>query len=109
MPIFNRSEPISLDDGFYEILMRMKARGAYIRPDPELTQKLGDKLAVKAIHYGEKIGDLDLLEKADIQNEQNQISFETGIENISTNKLGPKTISNFYHQDHFLSCRESFD
>ncbi len=98
MPIFNRSEPISLDEGFYEILMRMKAAGGYIEPDPELTQKFGDKLAVKAIHYDEKIDDLDLLKKADIQNGQNQISFETGIEDISANKLGSRAISNFYHK-----------
>ncbi|MES2677154.1 MAG: hypothetical protein V4612_02410 [Pseudomonadota bacterium] len=96
LTVFNRSEPISLTDNFYKTLISLKNNGAKILPDPHLNQILGDKLAVYALHYQQKIANLDLLESVDFKGLENQISFESQIITLSQNTLNGQQIEQFY-------------
>ena len=96
MPVFNRSEPTSLTNQFYDLLITLQKNGAKILPNPHLNKTLGDKLAVYAIHCGQTIGGIDLLAGVSFQNEENKISFESEIISISNNNLSASEIAQFY-------------
>ncbi|MCE3255842.1 MAG: hypothetical protein K0R25_1336 [Rickettsiaceae bacterium] len=96
IPIFNRAEPVSLTDFFYDILISLQKNGAKILPNPSLNKILGDKLAIYAIHYNKKIDEIDLLEGIDFSGNKNQISFESRIIKVSSNKLSAKETEKFY-------------
>ena len=109
--IFNRAEPISLTNQFYEILINWQKNGAKILPDPYLNNILGDKLAIDAIHYHKTIAGIDLLDGIWIKNQENQISFATKIINISSNKLSGEEIIQFYDlliANNFAQAKELF-
>ncbi len=94
--IFNRAEPISLTDKFYNILIDWKKSGIKILPDPYLNKILGDKLAIDAIHNNRLIAGIDLLEGVKFSEGTNKISFESEVIAISKNNLSAQEISQFY-------------
>jgi hypothetical protein len=95
--IFNRAEPTSLSNKFYDILINWQKNGAKILPNPYLNKTLGDKLAIDAIHYNKSIAGIDLLANIDLKNQKHQISFESKIINISCNVLTNEEIIKFYN------------
>jgi hypothetical protein len=94
--IFNRAEPISLTDKFYDILIDWQKNGIKICPDPYLNKILGDKLAIDAIHNNRQIAGINLLEGIKFADQENQISFESEIISISKNNLQASEIAQFY-------------
>jgi hypothetical protein len=103
--VFNRSEPISLNENFYKILTNLQNSSVKIFPNPALNQVLGDKLSVYALHYNQKIGDINLLQDVNFTGLENQISFESKIINISSNQLNHRQIEHFYQ----LLEKQNFD
>jgi hypothetical protein len=94
--IFNRADPVSLSDRFYDLLIDLQKNGAQIIPDPYLNKNLGDKLAVFAIHYNLPIAGFNLLENIDLGGRKNEISFKTKIIQLSHNQLEGHQIAEFY-------------
>ena len=77
--IFNRAEPISLSDEFYQVLINWQQAGIKILPNPFFNHILGDKLAIYGINHNLPIDGIDLLEKVDFKKGENAISFKTKI------------------------------
>jgi len=96
LSVFNRAEPISLTNQFYDILISWQKSGVRIIPDPCLNKILGDKLAIDAIHNNRPISGLNLLEGVKFVDGENKISFESEIIAISKNDLSAQEISQFY-------------
>ncbi len=118
--VFNRAEPISLTNKFYDVLIGWQKNGVKILPNPYLNKILGDKLAIDAIHNNTKfyhtltfldqenqgfsrykipskaIADIDLLAGVTFQYGENKISFESKIITLSKNNLTAEEIAQFY-------------
>ncbi|MFT6077634.1 MAG: hypothetical protein ACJATU_000844 [Rickettsiales bacterium] len=94
--IFNRTEPISLTNKFYDLLISWKNIGIRISPDPYLNQILGDKLSINAVHDNFPIAKIDLLEDINFEQGENEISFKTKIISLSNNHLNGEEVSEFY-------------
>lgn len=94
--IFNRAEPISLTDQFYDILISWQNNGVKILPNPYLNKILGDKLAVDAIHNNRSIAGINLLAGVNFKDGENKISFESQVISLSKNNLSAVEISQFY-------------
>ncbi|MFT6259258.1 MAG: hypothetical protein ACJA0S_001246 [Rickettsiales bacterium] len=109
--IFNRAEPISLNDKFYDLLILWQNLGIKISPNPYLNKILGDKLAINAIHENFPIAGINLLEGVDFAKGENEISFKTKIIPISKNDLSGDKISEFYDlliDKNFSKANEEF-
>lgn len=109
--IFNRAEPISLSNKFYDTLISWQKKGAKILPNPFLNKILGDKLAIYAIHYNQTIAGLNLLDGINFADEKNKISFESKIIWISKNDLTAQKILQFYDlliAENFAKAEEIF-
>lgn len=97
--VFNRTEPVSLNDRFYDCLIKLKNSGVFITPNPELTKILGDKKSVYGVHHNKSISGINLaseLSKEEINQGKNKISFDSLIIKISTERLSTKEIIEFY-------------
>ncbi len=109
--IFNRAEPISLTNKFYDILIGWQQSGIKISPNPHLNKILGDKLAIDAIHNNRQIAGIDLLEGVKFQDGENKISFESKIIAISKDNLSSQEIAKFYdllNEQNFQKAQEIF-
>ncbi|MFT7086924.1 MAG: hypothetical protein ACJAZX_000347 [Rickettsiales bacterium] len=109
--IFNRAEPISLNNKFYDLLISWQNIGLKIAPNPYLNKILGDKLAINAIHENFLIAGIDLLEGVNLEKGQNEISFKTKIIPISRNNLSGAEIVQFYDliiADNFSKAQGKF-
>ncbi len=99
--IFNRTEPVSLDDRFYDCLINLKNSGVFITPNPELTKILGDKKSVYSIHHNAEVEGINLardLAKEDIAQGKNKISFDSLVIKISNEKLTAPEVLEFYRK-----------
>ncbi len=99
IPIFNRSEPTSLNDNFYEILINLKKNNVFINPDPEINKIAGDKTLIYSIHHNKKIFGINFaknLSAEDLKKGKNKISFDSKFIKIGTDKLSFFEILEFY-------------
>ena len=96
VPIFNRAEPISLNDQFYDILINWQKNGAKILPNPYLNKIMGDKLSIYALHKNRNIDNINFFEDIDLKKHNNKISFASKIISISCNTLSSNQVAQFY-------------
>ena len=99
MPVFNRSEPISLDDNFYNILINLKKNNVFINPDPEINKVASDKTLIYSIHHNKKIFGVNFaknLSAEDLKKGKNKISFDSNFIEIGTDKLSFSETLEFY-------------
>ena len=111
LPIFNRAEPISLSNQFYDLLIALKGKQAKILPDPQLNKILGDKLAIYAIHNNQKIANINLLEGVNLKGGNNKISFKTKFIAVGDDNFSSKKAEQFYQlliADNFVQAKLDF-